>query len=789
MLTPSLVSTFRYGFTRAGGETTGVLNSNYSQFRGFDPLYGTSTGLARIVPVHTITQDFSWNRGAHDIRFGAIVRLISNMSTNYAHSFSSASSNPSWLKGAGADYTPSSLGISKGDLQSYQYGMAALLGIEVQGTGNYNYTVNGTLLPVGAPVMRDFVNHEGEMYIEDTWKATRNFTVTGGLRLSLMPPVYEANGQQASTNIPLSQWLNQRAVLAEAGVPDTGAGLITFIPANGPGGRPMYPFHANWAPRLALAYSPQAESGLSKFFFGGPGKSSIRAGAGMYYDVIGQPLAQTFDATAFGLASTLTSPPNILSTSQAPRFTSFFTVPSQIVPPPPPGGLPRTYPTSGSGSFAITNSIDDNLKAPYSIALDFSIGRDFGHGFFVQGSYVGRLSRHSLINRDLAMPTNLRDPKSGQTYFQAMTQLAQLIDIQHVPVANLPKIPFFENMWATAAGHGFTATQVWAKDYLENSNQGDFTNVLNDADNSANCNPGGTLFTSKNTINEVGCGIYGPFMMFDPQFSALSAYSSIGIGDYHAMQWTVRKRFSGGLQFDVNYTWSKSIDLGSNVESGGSFSGFILNTWNPSQERAVSSYDTTHAVNAFMVWQVPFGRGRRFGDHVNRVLDFLAGGWQLTATYRQTSGLPFSINNGQRWPTNWEVDANATPSGNPMPPIVSAHNAPAIIGAGGPNLWTDPLTAFNAFTETMAGQSGSRNTLRGDGFFDIDTGIAKSFTMPWSERQKLQIRGEAFNVTNSVRFDIPAFANSNLLAEGSFGKLNSQLGTPRQMQFAMRFTF
>jgi hypothetical protein len=551
-----------------------------------------------------------------------------------------------------------------------------------------------------------------------------------------------------------------------------------------------------------LAYSPTADSGLSKFLFGGPGKTSIRAGAGMYYDIIGQPLAQLFNATAFGLASSLTSPPNVLSSAQAPRYTGFFTVPSAVVPPAPAGGLPRTYPTSGAGSFAITNSIDDRLKAPYTINLDFSIGRELGHGFFIQGSYVGRLSRHSLVNQDLAMPTNLRDPKSGQTYFQAMTQLATLLDLQGVSIANLPKIPFFENMWSKAAGNGLTATQVWANDYKNNSNPGDFSNTLNNADNSANCNPNGTTFFSNGNVNSMACGDQGPFMIFNPQFSALSAYSSIGLGDYHGMQWSLRKRLTGGLLFDFNYTWSKSIDLGSTGESGtcnpncdptnASFSGFIQNTWNPGQMRGVSSYDTTHAVNAYMVYQLPIGRGLKFGTGMNRVLDAIVGGWQISTTYRHTTGLPLSIGNGQRWPTNWEVSDIATPNGTPIPAVVSTGNA---TGLAGPNLWQDPKAAFATFQETMAGQSGSRNTLRGDGFFNIDTGLYKTFKMPYSERHKLTIRWEAYNVTNSVRFDPTCGGSSygtgcaNTLSASSFGKLNTQLGTPRQMQLAGRYTW
>jgi hypothetical protein len=289
-------------------------------------------------------------------------------------------------------------------------------------------------------------------------------------------------------------------------------------------------------------------------------------------------------------------------------------------------------------------------------------------------------------------------------------------------------------------------------------------------------------------------------MIFNPQFSALSTFSSIGLGDYHAMQWTLRKRFSGGLLFDLNYTWSKSMDLGSTSEAGinwnpngstteSSFSGFIQNTWNPAQMRAVSSYDTTHAVNGYVVYQLPLGRGMRFGRNMNRVLEAFFGGWQISGTYRQTSGLPFSIGNGQRWPTNWEVSDIATPNGTPVPAVVSTGNS----NLGSPNLWQDPRAAFASFQETMAGQSGSRNTLRGDGFFDIDSGVSKNFKI--AERMGLQFRWESYNLTNSVRFDPTCGASSygtgcgNTLAASSFGKLTTQLGTPRQMQFALRLSW
>lgn len=798
VLTPSMVATTRYGFTRAGGETTGILASTYEWFRGFDTPYGTSTGLARIVPVHTIGQDLSWNKGAHSLHFGATVRLISNQSNSYRHSFSSASSNPSWIKGTGSDFTPASLNIAKSDNTSYQYAMAAVLGLESQGTADYNYKTDGSLIPVGAPVARDFVNHEGDLYAQDTWKATRNFTVTAGLRYSLAPAVYEANGQQVSSNIPFQTFMNTRESLAEQGLSQMGAGIISFVAGNSAGGRPLYPEHKNWSPRLGLAYSPKAEGGLSKFLFGGSGKTSIRAGAGMYYDEMGQPLAQTINANAFGLATTLTTPPNVLSTVQLPRFTTFYTVPSAIVPAAGPSGLGAPYPTSGAGSFAITSSLDDKLKAPYTMNLNFSIGRDFSHGFFVQVSYVGRLSRNSLTDRDMAAYTNLKDPKSGQTFYEAMHQLAVAMDFQGVSIANLPKIPFFEDMWPAAAGHGLTSTQVWAKDYYDNYTQGDFSDVLNDFDNAANCNVGSTIFSSSGGINAAACGVQGPWMMFNPQFSALAAWSSIGKGDYHAMQWTVRKSFSNGLQFDLNYTWSKSIDLGSAQESGAgtgnsNFTGdqdFVQNAWNPSQMRGVSAYDTTHQINGFMMYELPVGRGRKFGSQMAKALDAVVGGWRISLGYRQTSGFPTSTINGQRWPTDWEDDAMGTPNGQPQPPVTSNKNAPGPQSgvAGGPNLWSNPAAAYAAYTETMAGETGSRNTIRGMGIFNIDSGVSKTFNMPWSEKQKIQIRWETFNLTNTVEFD-PNNSNTSLTSPSTFGQLLGQFGSPRQMQFAGRFTW
>jgi hypothetical protein len=785
VFTPTLVSTLHYGFTRQGGENTGILAGSPVTFRGIDPIYGTSTALKRIVPVHTAEEDLDWNHGSHDFKFGGSALIISNQSANFSKAFNSATTNASVLNGSGNDLIPSGLSVLSGDKTTYEYNVAALLGIVTSATGNYNYKTDGSVIPTGSPVSRNYINREGELYAQDSWRIRNNFTLTYGVRLSIMPPVHEANGQQITTNIPIGTWMDTRGTLADQGLSDQSAGVISYLVA----GRGYYPQHNDWAPRVAMAYSPKGTGGLSRFLFG-PGKTSIRMGGGMYYDLVGQPLANFISSNSFGLSTSLSTPPNVYNSSQLPRFTGFYNVPSApnaplFLQPAPPAGFPATYPNS----FAITSSLDDQMKAPYTMNLDFSIGRELGHGWFVQGSYVGRLSRHNLVERDLAMPTNLRDPKSGQTYFQAMTQLATLIDFNGVSVANLPKIPFFENMWAGAAGNGHTATQAIALDYTTRSNPGDFTNVQSDMDNGQDCSTTGSVYKASGALSKLSCGVLGPYSMWSSQYSALNTWSSLGSGSYHAMQWTVEKRLSANLTFSFNYTFSKSIDIGSRAESSGAYStDFMINSWNAQQLRAVSRYDALHQANAYLVWQLPFGRGKTFGSGMSKILDAFVGGWELSGTWRQTSGLPFSVGDGSRWSTDWELSSFATPNGNPIPATVSAHNAPAVSGAGGPNLWTNPKAALAGFSETMDGQTGSRNSLRGDGFFNIDSGLYKTFSMPYNEHHKLQFRWESYNLTNTVRFD-PNAANLSLTSTAKFGQLSTQLGSPRQMEFALRYTF
>jgi len=407
------------------------------------------------------------------------------------------------------------------------------------------------------------------------------------------------------------------------------------------------------------------------------------------------------------------------------------------------------------------------------------------------------MSRRSLIQRDLAMPTNLVDKKSGMTYFQAMDALGAYADLtdsaRSTAYQRIAPIAFFENLWPAAAatfgGVNYTATQNIANYYIRSSNKGDFTNVLNGMDEICGS---ATKFNSSGRVTALPCSTFGANAMFNPQFGALAGWSSIGSGNYHAAQVTVSKRLSNNLQFDVNYTFSKSIDLGSGAESSGSYGGgFIINSWNPGAQMAVSDYNTLHLINAYGVWRLPVGRGMKYGSGMNKFLDAIVGGWQLTGIYRQSSGVPTSTSTGSVWPTNWQLSNPAMPTGLPFPALKINKNGVLPNGTAYPSVFASQAAAIAseaAYRQTFPGEFGLRNDIIANGTWNIDSGLAKEIKMPYNERHSLQIRWETFNITNSAILS----GNSASFSETSlttWGRVNSQRNTPRQMQFALRYVF
>lgn len=778
LLRPNLVSNFRYGLTRQGGETTGVATFSAVSLRGLSDSVPLTRGFAAIIPVHTIGEDMNLTRGSHSLQFGGILRYIQNRRTDQQNSFSSATANASWLVDSGAELNRP-WDVSPSQYTYFRYAMTDVMGLVTQGNAQYNYLVNGTVLKQGQPVLRNFRSNEYELYLQDTWRVSRSFNVTAGVRWTLAPPIHEANGQQVSPlitingqpqpNMTIGDWFNLRGGLAQQGKSQQEAGRISFVPPS-QGGRDLYPYHKkNFAPRLAVAYSPQNDSGWAKLLFGGPGKSSIRAGWGMFYDLFGSGLMRSYDATAFGLSNSLTNPSAVLTVASAPRFTAIDQIPSQVLLPAPAAKFPAEYPDI----FTIGRGLDDSLRAPYAMSANFSIQREVGNGWTVQMAYIGRFARRSLIRRDAAMPTDLKDPKSGQTYFQAASILAAQVNAG-VPVAAVQKVPFWENLFSKAATSTQSATQVAYSRFA--ANQYDWTYALYQLDTGVgygNCAARGR------------CSDLGPWAFYNSQFSYMSVFSSIGGGNYNGGQLTVGKRFQSGDQVSMNYTYSKSTDLRSNTERVGYSTGVLWNPWQPGLARGVSDYDNTHLFNMLGVYSIPVGHGRRYASNVGKLADAFIGGWQISGIWRWSSGFPVSVYETGVWPTNWNNNNWALSTGVAVP---TAHVHNTSLKGGGPSLFEDPKAAAAGYTYELPGGIGSRNGLRGDGIFNIDTNLAKRFQMPYSDKHSMQLRWEVFNLTNTAKFDVNS-ASLDISIQGTFGKYGSMLTQPRVMQFGLRYEF
>jgi hypothetical protein len=819
VLTSTLVNNFRYGFVRESVGIIGNSNQDWNFFRGLNDQTGAVTRTHSFQrPIHSFADDLSWIHGKHTFQFGTQIAIIRTPSVSYQSSFSDGSANASWTTLSGyaqkksplnpaytcANSSPGSCTangapfVDPNFANSYDFPLQALMGMITEVDAQYNFNRDGSALPEGAALRRRYGIDGYEFYGQDTWKVTPTFTVTLGLRWSLFSPPWETNKLQVSPTTNLDDWYHLRANEANNGIASNNDPAIAFDwsgPANGKSN--YYPWDKkDFGPRVALAWAPRPSGGLFHSLFG-EGKTAIRAGFGMVYDRFGQGIADDFSQNgSFGLSTQLSNPAGFLSPYNAPRLTSVNTIPTtdlngnQIFLQAPPAVFPQTYP---SGNFAIAHSLDSNLKTPYAYTLDLSVARELSGGFTLEVAYVGRLAHRLLTQLDPATPLDLKDPKTGMDYFTAVTALAKVyrtglstdnFNASMVP-ANVAKywadvISPLANGDSYATGNcgnvATTVAVVAAYDLFCGNNLNETTGLLV-------LDYYGLNGTSGNSYLPVG----GQYTFYNPQYATLYVWKTMGASNYNALQVDLKHKLTHGVQFDFNYTYSKSIDLSSDAERVGTIGGTgaqVQNAWSPYQFRAVSDFDATHQITANWIADLPFGRNRAIGRNVNKGVDAVIGGWQLSGLGRWTSGFPFSVGNGYQWPTDWDLSGNGIQTAAAKTGTYYDPN-----NEGAVNIFSNLAGAASSFREPFPGEAGQRNNLRGPGFFTIDMDLAKRWKMPWSEAHSLQLRWGVYNVTNSKRFD-PLSVNSSLDVYGStFGDFTRLSTKPRVMEFALRYEF
>jgi hypothetical protein len=445
--------------------------------------------------------------------------------------------------------------------------------------------------------------------------------------------------------------------------------------------------------------------------------------------------------------------------------------------------------------------MDDKIRTPYSEVFDFSFTRELSRGFVVEASYIGRLSHHLLQEEDLAMPLDIVDPSSKMDYFTAITALTKAANAG-TDISQVAPIPYWQNLFPGAAGQlgfgppGGTATSNnsgCAPGVNYTANNYTATQAIYDMNACFVGNETTSLFfLDLPDYCLPACSSLGPNAYFDSQWSSLYAWRSIGNAAYNGLQLMLRHK-GHGLDFDLNYTYSKSIDIGSNAERINEFQGFgfasqVINSWSPKQLRAVSDFDTTHQFNANWVYEVPVGKGKYFGSGMHGIGQALFGGWNVSGIFRLTSGYPFTVGPGLGyWPTNWELTSNSVMLKKPKTGVYTDPSGNPNVFQGDP---TQVGTPGNYFRFAYPGESGQRNNLRGPGYFGIDAGLAKLWSL--TEHQNLRFSWEVFNVTNTPRFDVGQLQNggNNSMTTGStFGEFGKTMTVPRVMQFALRYSF
>jgi len=287
-----------------------------------------------------------------------------------------------------------------------------------------------------------------------------------------------------------------------------------------------------------------------------------------------------------------------------------------------------------------------------------------------------------------------------------------------------------------------------------------------------------------------------PFYNLVGQYGSIVATITEGVENYNALQAVLHRQQTNGLEFTLNYTWSKAMtnNPGFYGDPGvAANSVYWQDRFHPHADYGVSGYDTRQAVNGTMVYQLPFGRGRRFGSGWNRPVDEALGGWRLSGDVILYSGFPITIGG-----PNYAHQNSGSARANQYRPMKIVHRTTDHWFGTDPS--ANPCTgadngvcAYGVETPNHFGTA-HVNTERAPGYRIIDLSLFKAFQT--FKQQQLEFRADAFNAFNMASYAAPAytFASHGVPAadfpNGSiWGLITSTLSPARQFQLSLQYKF
>ncbi len=609
------------------------------------------------------------------------------------------------------------------------------------------------------------------LYAQDSWKIRPNLTLNYGLRWEMNTPLTDIGKKvqtyrpgQVSTIYPCA--LDPSNPLYDPSQADGGcqSGGLTPVGLVFPGDKGVPngltdTYYKAFAPRLGFNWSPGWNDGVLKSLTGGPNKSTISGGWGLFYNPIEQLVLEQFSAEPpFGGSNFISDP-----TFQAP----FVTQAGGVNPNPFNGILnpPRNQPIDWSNfrSILLYGQFPRNLRTQYSAQYNLTIKRELPGNLLFQIGYVGSQGHRLLASYDLnhgnpdacnglaAIPGVLDGP--GGSPSVCGPQSAD--NSYYIPPGTV--IPNISNIYTPGfnglilpynAGTG--GTQIPAGTVVGPSG---ITLVGLRPYSSPLCQP----------LTGAGCPVDGI-----PVFSNIFTENTVAKSNYNSLQVLVEKHYSHGLQFSGAYTYSKSLDNASSFES-------TLNPINLNATYGPSLFDARHRFVFSYVWELPVPKYDGFKGQ-------LLNGWQISGIVTYQTGFPVRLTSSDDVEEFYSTFFEA-----PGEPNWSATSTPGSLATWDPRkhggLAFDPTQFTNDTVTPGTIGNAPRSICCQPGIANWDTGFFKGFQL--KEQLRMEFRAELYNIWNHAQF----YSVDGNISDGPTFGLAQKVRDPRQVQFALKFLF
>ena len=784
VISPRLVNELTAGFGRFGFLfTQGEANPAWPDippfnFNTISEPYINTPRTARWVTTPQLLDNLSFVSGAHVFRGGLNLRFYRHVDQrgqpggiNVTPSVTfSATTRPTFIGTTGNSGFAVAPNINSTDSGTLGSLINNLYGLPAQMTQVFISNLkDDVFLPfkVGNKISLYAEKHnldQYNFYFQDEWKIRPNLTLNYGARWELNPPsntspsdnVYVAATPIVRTPLPANPTVNA-------------PGAVSFVKA-----KHWYEgsFNGALGPRLGLAWSPEFKSGFLRSLFGDGSKSVIRLGYGIAFDTVSSFMVTAAAGRIPGLVQSCTTSYNTTASAfttitagcvNSPTINNTVAggFPTQL---PPPSVKPTTLLTPpqqlGTNAPPIT-VFDPNMKLPTVHEWNFSIQRELPGGFVMQAAYIGRRGERLFMAYD----ANQVNPDSIIPSFLTMQQNRAKGCANAgtgCPAGVTGTTPALSAQLVTAfiaAGQSAATAATSAASFL----------------NSATTNTELDINGAGSFARRIEDNVLGLKLRPNQQFGLITYLSNEGDSNYHAAQFTLRRRFSSGLGLSMAYTFGKSIDNQSvdpvGASSGGGLSTTtsraVIDNRNWRIERGRSDFDRSHVLQAASVWEVPLGKGRQFLSKSNGIINQVIGGWTINSIFTFMSGEPFSVRSGA-FTANGSHESRAGVqqfvqaqlqeiAGSSLPGPVLFKPVGINPATGQP--FTCGVDPAQAFCLPAPGQNGAgRNIFVAPHYWNLDLGFIKTFQV--TEKVKVQFRMEMFNALNHPNFDNPVSAST-----------------------------